>query len=174
LSYEAIGALIRRHIPLYELELEKFFRLVLSNYIISNGDAHVKNFSAIHAEAGDYVFTPAYNLLCTRIHLPGESDMALELLKNRYTEDFQANGFYTLADFKEFGRAIGIKRIRVTKIINEFTGKDESIDYLIDRSFLKGEVKADFKGLQLSIALIVPMAVSTTRLLGWCKRYLSE
>ena len=145
LSYEEIGALIRRHIPMYAFELEKFFRLVLFNYIFSNSDAHVKNFSAMRSEAGDYVLTPAYDLLCTRIHSPGESDMALTLLKDRYTDAFQANGFYTLADFQEFGKVIGIKDSRVAKIINEFDGKNESVDHLVDRSFLKEEVKIDFK-----------------------------
>jgi serine/threonine-protein kinase HipA len=145
LSYEEIGALIRRHIPMYAFELEKFFRVVLFNYIFSNGDAHVKNFSAIRTEAGDYVLTPAYDLLCTRIHSPGESDMALELLKDRFTEAFQVQGFYTLPDFREFGKVVGIKESRVAKIINEFNGNDEGIDYLIDRSFLNDEIKVDFK-----------------------------
>jgi serine/threonine-protein kinase HipA len=118
---------------------------VLFNYIFSNGDAHVKNFSAMQTEAGDYVLTPAYDLLCTRIHSPKESDMALMLLKDRFTGTFEAHGFYTLHDFQEFGNVLGIKESRLEKILNEFKGKEESIDYLVDRSFLNHEIKADFK-----------------------------
>ncbi|WP_394370564.1 HipA domain-containing protein [Dawidia soli] len=58
LSSEEIGTLIKRHIPTYAIELEKFFRVILFNYIFSNGDAYVKNFSAIQADVGNYVLTP--------------------------------------------------------------------------------------------------------------------
>jgi serine/threonine-protein kinase HipA len=144
LSYEEIGTLIKRHISMYAFELEKFFRLVLFNYVFSNGDAHVKNFSAMRTEVGDYVLTPAYDLLCTRIHSPGESDMALMLLKD-FTKTYEAQGLYALPDFQEFGKVLGIKESRVEKILNEFRGKDESIDHMIDRSFLKDEIKSEFK-----------------------------
>lgn len=50
---------VKRHIPTYAIELEKYFRLVLFNYIFSNGDAHIKNFSAIKTDEGDHVLTPA-------------------------------------------------------------------------------------------------------------------
>lgn len=145
LSYEEIGALIKRYIPLYAVELEKFFRLVLFNYIFSNGDAHVKNFSAIQTDEGDYVLTPAYDLVCTRIHSPGEADMALALFKDRFTEAYEAHGFYTYDDFREFGKVLGIKESRVLKIIQEFTGKEESIDSLIDSSFLRDDLKELYK-----------------------------
>jgi serine/threonine-protein kinase HipA len=145
LSYEEIGSLIKLHISMYPVELEKFFRLVLFNYIFSNGDAHVKNFSAIQSEAGDYVLTPAYDLLCTRIHSPGESDMALMLLKDRFTEAYDAQGFYTYYDFLEFGKVLGIKDSRVTKIIDEFKTNEVAIDSLIDKSFLNDAVKTEYK-----------------------------
>lgn len=145
LSYEEIGGLIKSHISMYAFELEKFFRLILFNYIFSNGDAHVKNFSAMQTDTGDYVLTPVYDLLCTRIHSPSESDMALMLLKDRFTETYEAQGFYTLPDFQEFGEVLGIKKSRVEKILNEFKGKEESIDLMIDRSFLKDEIKAEYK-----------------------------
>lgn len=145
LSYEEIGELIKRHVSLYPVEIEKFFRLVLLNYIFSNGDAHAKNFSIIQIEEGDYILTPAYDLLCTRIHSPAESDMALMLLKDRFTETYDILGFYTRQDFLEFGRVLGIKESRVTKMIDEFKGKEDSIDSLVDRSFLKDQIKADYK-----------------------------
>jgi serine/threonine-protein kinase HipA len=145
LSYEEIGMLIRRYIPTSAIELEKFFRLVLFNYIFSNGDAHVKNFSAIQTDEGDHVLTPAYDLLCTRIHSPGEADMALTLFKDRFTEAYDAHGFYTYDDFLEFGKALGIKETRVIKIIEEFNGKVEGIDSLVDVSFLRDDLKGFYK-----------------------------
>jgi len=145
LSYEEIGLLIKRYIPMYAVELEKYFRLVLFNYIFSNGDAHVKNFSAIQTDEGDHVLTPAYDLLCTRIHAPGEQDMALTLFKDRFTEAYKAHGFYTYDDFLEFGKGLGIKESRVVKIIEEFKGKEVSIDNMIEASFLKADLKEFYK-----------------------------
>ena len=145
LSYEEIGLLIKRHIATSAIELEKFFRLVLFNYIFSNGDAHVKNFSAILTDEGDHVLTPAYDLLCTRIHSPGEADMALTLFKDRFTEGYNAHGFYSYDDFLEFGKVLGIKESRVVKIIKEFDGKEESVDRLVDKSFLRDDFKEYYK-----------------------------
>lgn len=145
LSYEEIGLLIKRHIPTYAIELERFFRLVLFNYIFSNGDAHVKNFSAMLTDEGDHVLTPAYDLLCTRIHSPGEDDMALTLFKERFSEAFDAHGFYTYDDFLEFGKVLGIKETRLFKIIQEFNGKEANIDKLVDASFLRNDLKEYYK-----------------------------
>jgi serine/threonine-protein kinase HipA len=69
----------------------------------------LKNFSAMQSEQGDYVLTPAYDLLCTRMHSPSESDMAISLFKDRFTKTYEAYGFYTYQDFLEFGQHMGIK-----------------------------------------------------------------
>ena len=49
-SYEQIARLIKRYLPTYKLEIIKFFKLILFNYLIGNGDAHIKNFSVIQRE----------------------------------------------------------------------------------------------------------------------------
>jgi serine/threonine-protein kinase HipA len=145
LSYEEIGGLMKQYIAMYQVEVEKFFRLVIFNYIFSNGDAHVKNFSVIQTETDDYILTPAYDLLCTRIHTPGEADMALTLFKDDFSEAYNAIGFYTQFDFLLLGRRLGIKESRVSRIINEFINGQEVVMELIDRSFLKPEIKASYK-----------------------------
>ena len=145
LSYEEIAGLMRAYIPTYRIEIEKFFRLIVFNYVFSNGDAHLKNFSAIQSAQGDYVLTPAYDLLCTRLHSPRESDMALTLFKDSFSKTYEAYGFYTYQDFYEFGQRVGIKASRVENIIGEFTKINESVYSLIDQSFLKAELKAAYR-----------------------------
>ncbi|MFM9840194.1 MAG: type II toxin-antitoxin system HipA family toxin, partial [Cyclobacteriaceae bacterium] len=145
LSYEEIGLLIKKYISMHQVEMEKFFRLVLFNYIFSNGDAHVKNFSVIKSEAGDYLLTPVYDLLCTRIHTPGEADVALTLFKDDFSAAFNAYGFYTHFDFFLFGKKLGIKESRVLKIIDEFKNKEAEVSSLIKKSFLKEEIKILYK-----------------------------
>lgn len=96
-------------------------------------------------DEGDHVLTPAYDLLCTQIHSPGEADMALTLFKDRFTEAYNAHGFYSYDDFFEFGKVLGIKESRVVKIIEVFNGKESSIDGLVDASFLRNDLKEYFK-----------------------------
>lgn len=141
LSYEEIGDLIKQYIPAHRIEIEKFFRFILFNYVFSNGDAHLKNFSAIQTAQGDYVLTPGYDLLCTRIHSLGESDIALTLFKDGFSETYEAYGFYTYQDFFLFGQKLGVKGSRVEKIIREFATSHTLVKDLTERSFLNEEIK---------------------------------
>ena len=76
-SYEEAGLLLRRYVPAWRLEVEKYFSLVVFNYLFSNGDAHLKNFSLLETAGGDYVLSPAYDLLNTHLHVD-DSAFALE------------------------------------------------------------------------------------------------
>lgn len=147
LSYEELGTLVNEHISMYKVEMEKFFRLLLFNYVFSNGDAHVKNFSMIRTDIGDYVLTPAYDLLCTRLHAPNESDTALTLFKDGFSDAYHKLGFYTHDDFLLLGKTLGVKDTRVIKIINEFKIAQGDIDAFIDKSFLRGDLKTTYKEL---------------------------
>lgn len=141
LSYEEIAELIQKYIPTYKIELEKYFQMILFNYLFSNGDAHLKNFSAIQSTQGDYVLTPVYDLLCTRIHSPTESDLALDLMKDDFSDAYQSYGFYTYQDFFEFGKTIGIKDSRVKKILAGFITPKKAVHQLIEQSYLSEECK---------------------------------
>ena len=46
------------------------------NYVFSNGNAHLKNFSLFESEFGDYILAPAYDVLCTSLHFPNEARTA--------------------------------------------------------------------------------------------------
>ena len=144
LSYEEIGTLIKKHIPMHQVETEKFLRMVLFNYIFSNGDAHVRNFSMMRTHAGDQVLTPAYDLLCTRLHAPGESDMALTLFRDGFSADYEKIGFYTRIDFILFGKKLGIREPRVRKIIDDLLKHGEQVGQLVERSFLREDIRIGY------------------------------
>ncbi len=74
-SYEELGLLIQKYVPTWSIEIEKYFSLVLFNFIFSNGDAHLKNFSLMETSHGDYVLSPAYDLINSRMHVP-DTDFA--------------------------------------------------------------------------------------------------
>jgi serine/threonine-protein kinase HipA len=63
--------------------------------VISNGDAHLKNWSLLYPDRRTPVLAPAYDILMTQAYIPEESEFALNLngLKRWYRirrEDFQA------------------------------------------------------------------------------------
>lgn len=145
-SYEEIAGLIKKYVGAYPIELEKYFRIVLYNYLVCNGDAHLKNFSLYrNDEYGDYLLTPAYDLLNTSLHVPGERDTALELFKDDFmTEAYQQGSKYTQDDFYEFGIRIGLRNIRIEKIFKEFLSKTSEIQEIVNKSFLKQEMKGKY------------------------------
>jgi serine/threonine-protein kinase HipA len=145
-SYEKIASLMKCFVSSYAIEVEKFLRLILFNYLVHNGDAHLKNFSLYRDPLiNTYLMTPAYDLLNTRLHLPNESAMALDLFEADYaTESYRVNGFYSRNDFVEFGARVGIPLIRIERIIDEIIGRRTQAEDLLNRSFLNESCKARY------------------------------
>jgi len=145
-SYEQIGEL---YLPTYKLELIKYFKLVLFNYLVGNGDAHLKNFSVIQRKSKEYGLSPAYDLLSSSIHLPNESRTALELFEEYESESFEANGFYAYDDFIDFSARLGLSKKIAMGTIKSFLGKEKATLELLDKSFLSLEAKGRYKALFL-------------------------
>jgi len=135
-SYEEIGELLFRFCPAVAIEALKLFRLIIFNYIIGNGDAHLKNFSLLESPDGDMVLAPAYDLLNTSIHFPSESRTALEMFRNYETPQFAANGFYTAADFRELGKRFQLPPKSIHAALTAPHTYHRSIKTLVNRSLL--------------------------------------
>lgn len=145
-SYEEIAVLIRKFIPTYRIELEKFFSLVVFNFLFSNGDAHLKNFSVLETETGDYRLSPAYDLINTRIHVH-DTDFALN--KGLFADNFQSErkkdtGKTGLEDFVEFANRLEINVNRRNKILKPFLQKQPLVEELIQHSYLSDPVKRSY------------------------------
>jgi len=141
-SYEEIARLIKKYCGAWQIEMERFYKVILFNYLFSNGDAHLKNFSLIQSKFGDFRLSPAYDLLSTFLHTPNEPALALDLFDdNYYSSAYNGLGFYSYTDFFEFGIKIGIPQKRVERIILDFSNKSSSVKMMIDNSFLSHEIK---------------------------------
>lgn len=141
-SYEGIADLIKRYVSAAPIALENFYKLLLFNFLFSNGDAHLKNFSLLEINDSDYQLSPAYDLTNSRIHVK-DPELALTdgLFKDDFTtESYKANAFYAYDDFYTFGLKIGILKTRVLKILDHFTA-EQPVGPLIQRSFLHEEAK---------------------------------
>ena len=141
-SHEHIAGLIRRFATAVPVALDEFFRLTLFNYLVANGDAHLKNFSLYRRPTGEYRLTPAYDLLNMALHVSDGNGLALDLFADNYeTPSFQANAFLAYDDFLEFGRRIGLPPSRVKRLLADVVSHEAAIQQLIDRSFLPVEQK---------------------------------
>ena len=145
-SYEECGQLVRTFCPAWRIAIERIFRQIVFNYLIGNGDAHLKNFSLIEMPSGDHALSPAYDLLCTSLHLPNESRLALDLFQGDFTTRFfQANGFHGCDDFVALARRFGIAADDATAFLLSLPEKQSAVHELITRSFLSGAAKARYR-----------------------------
>ena len=145
-SYLDMARIIRRYSAAAPVALLEFFRLLLVNYLIANGDAHLKNFSLMETAHGDFVLAPAYDLLCTALHI---DDGLLALHGGLYEGDyhektFYETGMYTGASFLVFAEKAGISVPIATGILNEVVQGVSAAMELVGRSFLSEVGKARY------------------------------
>jgi serine/threonine-protein kinase HipA len=137
-SYEEAGQLIRDYVPAWRIEIEKYFSIVVFNFLFSNGDAHLKNFSLLESASGDYLLSPAYDLINTRLHVD-DTDFALHrgLFADDYqSEPYKKSGHPSKTDFMVFATRIGIMESRIDKLLNPFLSRQAMVERLVHASFL--------------------------------------
>jgi serine/threonine-protein kinase HipA len=145
-SYEEIGMLMQKFVPAWRVEIEKYFSLVVFNFLFSNGDAHLKNFSLLESSNGDYLLSPAYDLVNTRLHV-NDSDFALDkglFADNFKSDEYKKSGHPSKNDFTEFAKRIGVTDSRIDKLLNPFLEKQPSVETLVEHSFLSEANKRDY------------------------------
>ena len=140
--YEDIADAIKKNVQAWMLDMERFFDLVVFNYIYANGDDHLKNFSLIRQDQ-DYRLAPAYDLLNTSLHVNGE-DFGLEGGLSPAIEKsdaYTASGHPCRVDFERFGDHIGIVQSRAKKILDRYMVLPTAAEALVGRSFLTDKMK---------------------------------
>ena len=131
-SVEQIGRKLKEisSAPGYDVQL-LFERVVLS-FILGNGDAHLKNYSIAYRDKDNIRLTPAYDIVCSKLVIPGDEDSAITIhgKKNKLLrEDFDQLG----ADFnipmkiryEKFGNKINAMRkiIEISSVAKEKQGQ---------------------------------------------------
>lgn len=141
LSYEECAELIRKYTKAAPVEVFKFFRIVVYNYLILNDDAHLKNFSLINRGNREYHLTPAYDLINTSLHLYEPRIFALD--KGLFREGMQLSDTQSISrkDFEEFGRRIGLSERIVERELDFFAAEHPLAQELIRRSFLSEKLQ---------------------------------
>jgi serine/threonine-protein kinase HipA len=144
-SYLEIGELIKKYVPASIIAIEKFFKIIVFNYIFSNGDAHLKNFSLISNDFGEMELSPSYDLMSTIIHTPGERDTALDLFEKDHESEYYATyGHFGKNEFIVFAKRLGIVEVRYMRIIKEFIEKETIVHNFIQNSSLSNKALDSF------------------------------
>ena len=144
LSYEECADIIRKYVTAAPIEILKFFRIVIFNYLTLNDDAHLKNFSLINHGDGEYHLAPAYDLINTSLHLNTPRIFALD--KGLFREGMQLSDTRTVGrkDFEEFGRRIGLPERLIKRELDNFAAEQPLAKQLIDHSFLSETLKRSY------------------------------
>ena len=147
-SYEELADLMRRFCPSAAVENPKVLFIILFNYVFANGAAHLKNFSLFQSPQGDYVLTPAYDLLNTSIHFPNDpTATALDFFADgHFTSRYEELGFYSSTDFVELGHCFGVSEAEVRRMMASFAAQSDEVEEEVAKSLLSDAAK----GLYLS------------------------
>lgn len=138
-SYFDLFELLKKYCPAYAVESVKLFNLLVFNYLFSNGDAHLKNFSLIETNLGDFKLSPAYDLLNSRIHIH-DKFFALDygLVPPKHKKGKVLEQFKILADLAKIPNKV------IAKSFANFSSSKEKVDELISRSFLDKKTKRNY------------------------------
>jgi len=138
-NYLELFQLMEKYVPAHKVEAPKLLKLLMFNYLFSNGDAHVKNFSILETPMGDYRLAPAYDLLNTRIHIK-DKDFALEdgLLPKNLAQGKIQHQFSVLAN------QAGIPPKTFTDITALMLSGSEKVERLTNSSFLDETTKRNY------------------------------
>jgi len=138
-NYLELFQIMENNVAAYKLEAPKLLKIIMFNYLFSNGDAHFKNFSLLETQMGDYRLSPAYDLLNSRIHLE-DKDFALEdgLLPGNLAQGKIVQQFTTLA-----GQA-GIMEKVFNDIRTMILTQSEKVEKMLASSFLNDSTKRNY------------------------------
>lgn len=136
-SIEKIGKLTYQFTANKGFEVQRLFELVLFSYLTGNADMHLKNFSLIENNLGEYEFSPAYDLLSTALVIADdneESALTINGKKNRLS----------LNDFNKLAESLKINEKSLKSIYNRFDKILPKWIVFIQQSFLSKEMQNNY------------------------------
>ena len=142
-SYEECAEVIHKYVKATLVDIRRFFRIILFNFVTLNDDAHLKNFSLIERN-GEYRLSPAYDLINTSLQLMNPHIFALD--KGLFKEGMVFSDTHTISrsDFEEFGKRIGLPVKVIKQEIDMFAAEQPLIKELLGRSFLSPSLQKQY------------------------------
>jgi serine/threonine-protein kinase HipA len=136
-SAELCVRVLRKYASEPIVEIRKLFKVFLFSWWVSNGDQHLKNFSLLTAPDGRHRLSPAYDLLCTRLAIPTDLDLALTVQGKR-------SGL-TRGTWMEFAAYCQLPEKAAWRLLDEQVQAFASSRELIHASLLPDDLKAKYE-----------------------------
>lgn len=73
-TYEKIAKTIKIFVSASNKKesLKQFFKMMIINHFVQNGDGHLKNYGLIYKDINDIKLSPAYDIVCTTIYIKND------------------------------------------------------------------------------------------------------
>ena len=138
-TYQQLAETIKKYSSAPMLDVQRYWEVVLFSWITGNSDMHCKNFSLIDSGNGEYVLSPAYDLLAVLLVDPADTEeMAMSFEVGGIKSGFNRDTFMTA-----FTQS-GIPAAVADKMIERMKGYLPQWTNLIGQSFLPEKMKADY------------------------------
>ncbi|MBR5699575.1 MAG: HipA domain-containing protein [Bacteroidales bacterium] len=138
-SYLQLAETVRKLSSAPLLDVQRFWEVVLFSWMTGNSDMHCKNFSLIDSGNGDYVLSPAYDLLAVLLADPADSEeMALAFHTGGKKSGFDRNTFLTSM------QESGLSSAQATFLINRMISSAPKWRDMIEASFLPDRMKSAY------------------------------
>lgn len=138
-NYLELFEIMKKFVPAYLVEAPKLLKILIFNYLFSNGDAHLKNFSLIETSMGDFKLSPAYDLLNSGIHIE-DRDFALDdgLLPKNLAQGKVNSQFRILSE------KAGINEKVYNELLNTMVNQTGLVEKLTFSSFLDEKTQRNY------------------------------
>lgn len=136
-SIEQIGNFLKKYSEIPFIDTQKLFIRTLFNFLIGNGDAHLKNFSMVRPLGKGYRLSNAYDIVNSRLVIPNETEeMAL-------TINGKKNNI-SLKDFEVLAKTLEIHQKQYSNTLKIAQNLRFEIGNYTERSFLPADMKEKF------------------------------
>ena len=137
-SAERCVRLLRKFATEPLIEILKFYRLLIFCWWSGNGDMHLKNFSLMTDDEGRTRFTPAYDLVCTRLVIR-DDPTALSVCGKK--DNLGRSRWLQFAEYCE------LPRRTAERILDQQVAATPAAEQLVEACFLPQEMKAELRAL---------------------------
>lgn len=141
-SYERCAKVIERYSSRVGFDMTELFMRLVFSFVTGNSDMHLKNFSLIETSenSGEYVLSPAYDLLPVNVILPADIEQTA-LTLNGKKRNIRKKDFYA------FAYKCGISKNSAEKMINKVVSLKEKYKSMCLDSLLADHMKESFSCL---------------------------
>jgi serine/threonine-protein kinase HipA len=146
-AYIQLAETIKRYSAAPILDVQRFWEIVIFSWLTGNSDMHCKNFSLIEKDDRGYQLSPAYDLLAVQLTgINDKDELAMPLVGAGIDGNETLTGF-NRSSFVQAMVASGIAEGVAVRIIDKMVSHTGKWDEVIDSSFLKDELKSNYKEL---------------------------